>query len=309
MPCTGRPGSRSQCWVDEYDKPILDALETPEVARANRDFLGGLYGVIKSSDANVRFTFVTGVSKFTKVSLLSDLNNLTDVTLDPVYSSICGYTEEDLDTVFAPELAGLDRERIRDWYNGYGWLGEEKVYNPFDVLLLLRRRKFAAHWFETGTPAVPGAGPCSSAAAPRCQRRVTTISTPSGPPRSPRRRRSRDELAIIGVCGLLAFGAGLAEDLTKLGRGDPRGGDLHDSALAPDVAYLRAVGRRKTQHRGADWGAFLPFERYDEGARLLLAKQAQGLLPATGRLSRPSSVPGRRFREWKRRTIYGTFPG
>ena len=139
--------------VDEYDKPILDALGTPEVARANRDFLRGLYGMIKSSDAHVHFTFVTGVSKFTKVSLFSDLNNLTDITLDPVFSSICGYTEADLDTVFAPELAGMDRQRIRDWYNGYGWLGSEKVYNPFDVLLLLRRRTFAAHWFETGTPA------------------------------------------------------------------------------------------------------------------------------------------------------------
>ena len=70
-----------------------------------------------------------------------------------VYSSICGYTESDLETVFAPELAGLDRERIREWYNGYSWLGAEKVYNPYDVLLLLRRRKFAAHWFETGAPA------------------------------------------------------------------------------------------------------------------------------------------------------------
>ena len=109
--------------------------------------------MIKSSDAHVHFTFVTGVSKFTKVSLFSDLNNLTDITLDPVFSSICGYTEADLDTVFAPELAGMDRQRIRDWYNGYGWLGSEKVYNPFDVLLLLRRRKFAAHWFETGMPA------------------------------------------------------------------------------------------------------------------------------------------------------------
>ena len=66
---------------------------------------------------------------------------------------ICGYTERDLDTVFAPELEGLDREEVRAWYNGYSWLGEEKVYNPFDVLLLLRRRTFDAHWFETGSPA------------------------------------------------------------------------------------------------------------------------------------------------------------
>jgi len=139
--------------VDEYDKPILDALENRDVARANRDFLRGLYGVIKDSDAHVRFAFLTGISRFSKVNLFSQLNNLTDITLDPVYSSICGYTERDLDTVFGPEMAGLDRERVREWYNGYGWLGDEKVYNPYDVLLLLRRRRFAAHWFETGTPA------------------------------------------------------------------------------------------------------------------------------------------------------------
>ncbi len=138
--------------IDEYDKPILDALEVPDVARANRDFLRGLYAVIKASDAHVRFTFITGVSKFSKVSLFSGLNNLTDITLEPEYSALCGYTDADLDTVFAPELPGLDRDQIRDWYNGYSWLGDEKVYNPFDILLLFRRRRFAAYWFETGTP-------------------------------------------------------------------------------------------------------------------------------------------------------------
>ena len=138
--------------IDEYDKPILDALELPEVARANRDFLRGLYAVIKDCDAHVRFTFITGVSKFSKVSLFSGLNNLKDITLDVRYSALCGYTEADLDTVFAPELPGLDREQIRDWYNGYRWRGNEKVYNPFDILLLFDSREFKAHWFETGTP-------------------------------------------------------------------------------------------------------------------------------------------------------------
>jgi len=138
--------------IDEYDKPILDALEVPEVARANRDFLRGLYAVIKDCDAHVRFTFITGVSKFSKVSLFSGLNNLTDITLDPRYSAICGYTDADLDAVFAPELLGLDRDQIRAWYNGYSWLGDEKVYNPFDILLLFDKRKFGAYWFETGTP-------------------------------------------------------------------------------------------------------------------------------------------------------------
>ena len=138
--------------IDEYDKPILDALEVPEIARANRDFLRGLYAVIKDSDAHIRFTFITGVSKFSKVSLFSGLNNLTDITLDSRYSAICGYTDADLDAVFAPELPGLDRDQIRDWYNGYSWLGDEKAYNPFDILLLFDKRQFGAYWFETGTP-------------------------------------------------------------------------------------------------------------------------------------------------------------
>ena len=146
-------GQRVVVLVDEYDKPILDAIEDREVARANRDYLRGLYGVIKDSDAHVRFAFLTGISKFSKVNLFSQLNNLTDITLDPRYSSICGYTERDLDTVFGPEMAGLDRDQVREWYNGYRWRGDEKVYNPYDVLLLLDRGEFAAHWFETGTPA------------------------------------------------------------------------------------------------------------------------------------------------------------
>ena len=139
--------------VDEYDKPILDALEKPDVARANRDYLRGLYGTIKFCDADVRFTLLTGVSKFSKVSLFSGLNNLLDITLDPRYSALCGYTEADLDAVFAPELPGLDRDAIRDWYDGYNWRGDQRVYNPYDVLLLFDTHEFKAHWFETGTPA------------------------------------------------------------------------------------------------------------------------------------------------------------
>ena len=146
-------GQRVAVLIDEYDKPILDALDTPEVARANRDFLRGLYSVVKDSDAHIHFSFITGVSKFSKVSLFSGLNNLRDITLTPRYSAICGYTEADLDTVFAPELPGLDRDKIREWYNGYNWRGEEKVYNPFDILLLFDEREFEPWWFETGTPA------------------------------------------------------------------------------------------------------------------------------------------------------------
>jgi hypothetical protein len=94
---------------------------------------------------------LTGVSKFSKVNIFSGLNNLSDITLDAEYSNICGYTDKDVDTVFAPELAGLDRDEIRHWYNGYNWRGEA-VYNPFDLLLLFQKREFRPFWFETGTP-------------------------------------------------------------------------------------------------------------------------------------------------------------
>ena len=144
-------GQRVVILVDEYDKPILDNLLKPDVAKEIRDGLRNFYSVIKDCDAHIKFAMLTGVSKFSKVSLFSGLNNLDDITIDAPYSSICGYTDEDLDTVFAPELKGLDREQIRHWYNGYNWTGTS-VYNPFDVLLLFEKRQFKAHWFETGSP-------------------------------------------------------------------------------------------------------------------------------------------------------------
>lgn len=147
-----KTGQRVVVIIDEYDKPILDVLPTPEVARTNRDFLRGFYGVLKGVNEHLRFVFLTGVSKFSKVSLFSGLNNLIDVSLDRNYSSICGYTEKDLDEVFADELTDLDREQVRQWYNGYSWLGTDRLYNPFDVLMLFRKREFRAWWFESGTP-------------------------------------------------------------------------------------------------------------------------------------------------------------
>ena len=116
-----------------------------------RDGLRNLYSVIKDADAHIRFAFLTGVSKFSKVSLFSGLNNLNDITVDAEYSAICGYAEADLDQVFAAELDGLEREQIRTWYNGYNWTGEA-VYNPFDVLLLFQKRQFRPWWFDTATP-------------------------------------------------------------------------------------------------------------------------------------------------------------
>lgn len=145
-----KTGQRVVILVDEYDKPILDNLQKPEIAKEIRDGLRNFYSVIKDSDAHVKFAMLTGVSKFSKVSLFSGLNNLRDITISAEFSAICGYTDEDIDTLFEPELENLNREQIRHWYNGYNWTGKS-VYNPFDVLLLFQDRIFKAHWFETGS--------------------------------------------------------------------------------------------------------------------------------------------------------------
>ncbi len=147
-----RTGQRAVVLVDEYDKPILDALGDRELALANRDFLHSLYGVIKACDRQLRFVFLTGVSKFSQAGVFSGLNNLRDITLDPRFGAMCGYTDAELDAVFAPELEGLNRDKVRRWYNGYNWRGPERVYNPFDILLLFETREFEEHWFQTGTP-------------------------------------------------------------------------------------------------------------------------------------------------------------
>jgi Predicted AAA-ATPase/PD-(D/E)XK nuclease superfamily len=146
-----RHGATVVVLVDEYDKPILDHLHDRTLAAQMREGVKALYESLKYVDEHLKFVFLTGVSKFSKVSLFSGLNQLVDITLDPRWSALCGYTDEDIDTVFAPELPGLDRDEIRRWYNGYNWRGTS-VYNPFDVLRLFDRREFHPYWFETGTP-------------------------------------------------------------------------------------------------------------------------------------------------------------
>jgi hypothetical protein len=139
--------------IDEYDKPILDNIENKELATQIRDELKSFYSIIKDSDRYLKFVFITGVSKFSKVSLFSGLNNLNDITLNPNYATICGYTQKDLETVFYEHLKGQDYEKIREWYNGYKWLGEA-VYNPFDILLFISNSyQYRNYWFSTGTPA------------------------------------------------------------------------------------------------------------------------------------------------------------
>ncbi len=138
--------------IDEYDKPILDNLDKPEIAKDIRAALRDFYSVIKDSDPYLRFALLTGVSKFSKISLFSGLNNLEDITLNPQMATVCGYTEVEIKIAFSEYLEGVDFEQLRAWYNGYNFLGE-KVYNPFDVLLYLKNRQFGNYWFETGSPA------------------------------------------------------------------------------------------------------------------------------------------------------------
>ena len=138
--------------VDEYDKPILDNIDQIDIAKEAREFLRGFYTVIKDSDAHIRFAFLTGVSRFSRVSIFSGLNNLEDISLNPNFAYICGFTHNDLQTQFKEYLEGVNLEQIRKWYNGYNFLGKEKVYNPFDILLFLKNKDFDNYWFKSGTP-------------------------------------------------------------------------------------------------------------------------------------------------------------
>ena len=138
--------------VDEYDKPILDNIEDPVIAAGQRDGLKNLYSVMKAQDAHIRFVFMTGVSKFSKVSLFSGINQLRDISLSAQYATLCGYTQQDLETTFADRLSGVDWGELKRWYNGYGFLGET-VYNPFDILLFISEgHSYRNYWFETGSP-------------------------------------------------------------------------------------------------------------------------------------------------------------
>ena len=138
--------------VDEYDKPILDNLDNTERALENRDFLRSFYVMMKANDAYIKFAFLTGISKFSKANIFSGLNNLTDISLKPKYGNICGYTQNDIETTFLPYLEGVDLERVKEWYNGYNFLGD-RVYNPFDILQFLTNDfLFKNYWWESGNP-------------------------------------------------------------------------------------------------------------------------------------------------------------
>ena len=149
--------------IDEYDKPILDLMNNVEMAEASREILRGFYGVLKSMDSFLRFTFFTGVSRFTKTSIFSELNNLTDITLVEEYADICGIPIENLETHFREHIANLssiDRfkhygdigDEILAWYDGYSWDGRRRLLNPFSLLSLFETKKIEAFWYSSGSP-------------------------------------------------------------------------------------------------------------------------------------------------------------
>lgn len=149
--------------IDEYDKPIIDNLDNLPEAKQIREILKNFYAVIKAMDQHLRFVFITGISKFSKVGVFSAMNNLTDLTMNPRFATALGITEAELAQNFAEHLADLAvREqsapasiaaKIRQWYDGFCF-GEDcpNVYNPFSTLNLFYNQRFANYWFETGTP-------------------------------------------------------------------------------------------------------------------------------------------------------------
>ncbi|MCK4763909.1 MAG: ATP-binding protein [Candidatus Aminicenantes bacterium] len=148
--------------IDEYDKPIIDFVDRREIAAQNRDILRNFYSTIKGLDEFIKFAFLTGVSKFSKVSVFSGLNNLRDISLSERFSTMLGYTGEELTGYFDERLQALEPKLkkkkskiladIKRWYNGYSWDGENFVYNPLSILNFFQEGKFSNYWFSTGTP-------------------------------------------------------------------------------------------------------------------------------------------------------------
>jgi len=137
--------------IDEYDKPILDLIEDIKQAEEVRKYLKAFYSVLKNLDEYIKFVLITGVSKFSKVSLFSGLNQLEDISLNKDFGNICGYTQQELEFYFKDYLDNLNLDEIKEWYNGYNFL-QDTLYNPFDILLYLRNREFDSYWYKTGTP-------------------------------------------------------------------------------------------------------------------------------------------------------------
>ena len=149
--------------IDEYDKPLLQALGNEELLTSYRQQLKAFYGVLKSKDAYIRFALLTGVTKFSKVSVFSDLNNLQDISMSPRFATLCGITEEELHANFAPEIRALGAQKgqsiedtkkiLKEWYDGYHFTPDSPdIYNPFSLLNVFSNLRMGSYWFDTGTP-------------------------------------------------------------------------------------------------------------------------------------------------------------
>ncbi|MEZ4884357.1 MAG: AAA family ATPase [Chitinophagales bacterium] len=150
--------------IDEYDKPIIDYIDDEKKAEENRDILKNMYGALKDGVVakHLHFLFITGISKFSKTSIFSELNNLDDLTLDPSTIDICGITQTELEAYFEPYIPqatanlGLTHKsllkELKRWYNGYSWDGKTFVYNPFSILNFFKKNEIANFWFASGTP-------------------------------------------------------------------------------------------------------------------------------------------------------------
>ena len=159
-----KSGKQVVILVDEYDKPLLQAIGNLELQDAYRAILKGFYGTLKSCDQYIRFAFLTGVTKFSKVSIFSDLNNIRDISMEEQYHDICGITEKELHTHFEPYIEALSQrhsltiaetnEQLKATYDGYHFSKslQPGLYNPFSLLNAFAKNDFGSYWFETGTP-------------------------------------------------------------------------------------------------------------------------------------------------------------
>ena len=158
-----KAGQKVVVLVDEYDKPMLQAIGNEPLLTDYRNTLKAFYGALKSNDNYLRFALLTGVTKFSKVSVFSDLNNLMDISLSNRFANICGITENELyrnleeDIRLLAEANGMNeteaRQTLKEWYDGYHFAeNTEDIYNPFSLLNTLAEMKFGSYWFETGTP-------------------------------------------------------------------------------------------------------------------------------------------------------------
>lgn len=148
--------------IDEYDKPLISFIEDPETYEKNRGILKEFYGTIKDLDPYLRFVFITGVSRFSKISLFSDLNSLLDISMNKNFCDICGYTEADMHHYFTEPVSEIAAKKgistadlfakVKRKYNGYNFYGSERMYNPWSVLNFLFSESLDNFWFETGTP-------------------------------------------------------------------------------------------------------------------------------------------------------------